>query len=136
MNPQRLVIILGLVALMATALTACGSDDDEPAIAPDAGNEAVTPRPSTAFNTLSIALEGQGLVVSRLPRSSLLGAEAGVAIKGDKSGSARLFATESEARRYAHAASKDGDKVVVQRTVVFQARTQSDADFFAQAYEG
>ena len=135
MNPQRLVIILGLVALMATALTACGSDDDEPAV-PDAGNGAVAPAPSTAFNTLSIALEGQGLVVSRLPRQSLQGAEAGVEIAGDKSGSARSFATGSEARRYADAASKDGDKVAVLGTVVFQADTQANADFFAQAYEG
>jgi hypothetical protein len=136
LNRQRLVIILGLVALMATSVTACGSDDDEPTTASDAGGEAVAPPPATAFKGLTTALEGQGLVVTPLPRSSLQGAEAGVDIKGDKSGSARSFPSESKARNYADGVTADGDKVTIVGTVVFQAGTQADADFFAQAYEG
>jgi hypothetical protein len=30
----------------------------------------------------------------------------------------------------------DGDKTTIVGTVVFRARTQDDADFFAAAYEG
>ena len=67
MIPQRLVIILGLVALMAISVTACGGDDDESTTTSDAGSEAVAPPPSTAFNNLSVALEGQGLVVTPTP---------------------------------------------------------------------
>lgn len=136
MNPQRLVIILGLVALMATSATACGSDDDESTTTSDAGGEAVAPPPATAFNNLTAALEGQGLVVTRTPKASLDGAEAGVDIKGDKSGQARSFATAPEAQDYAKEASKDGDKTTIVGTVAFRAGTQADADFFAQAYEG
>jgi hypothetical protein len=136
LNPQRLVIILGLVALMATSASACGSDDDEPKKASDAGGEAVAPPPATAFNDLTTALEGQGLTVTRVEKGSLDGAEAGVDIKGDKSGSARSFATASEAKDYADEASKDGDKTTIVGTVAFRAGTQTDADFFAQAYEG
>jgi hypothetical protein len=136
LTPRRGVIVLGLVAVMATSVTACGSDDDESTTASDAGAEAVAPPPSTAFDGLTTALEGQGLVVTRLPKQSLQGAEAGVNIKGDRSGSARSFSTESKARQYADDVSKDGEKVTIVGTVVFQAGTQEDADFFAQAYEG
>ncbi len=136
MNPQRLVIILGLVALMVTSAIACGSDDDEPTTTSDGGSEAVAPPPATAFNGLTTALEGEGLVVTRLPKSSLEGAQAGVAIKGDKAGSARSFASEAKAREYADQVTADGDKVTIVGTVVLQAGTQADADFFAQAYEG
>ena len=136
MNPQRLVIVLGLVALMATSAIACGSDDDESTTGSDAGSEAVAPPPATAFNNMTAALEGQGLVVTPTPKASLDGAEAGVGIKGDKSGQARSFATASEAQDYAKEASKAGDKTTIVGTVAFRAGTQADADFFAQAYEG
>ena len=136
MNPQRLVIVLGLVALMVTSATACGSDDDESTTASDAGSEAVAPPPATAFNNMTAALEGQGLVVTPTPKASLDGAEAGVEIKGDKSGQARSFATASEAQDYAKGASEAGDKTTIVGTVAFRAGTQADADFFAQAYEG
>ena len=103
--------------------------------ASDAGSEAVAPPPSTAFNNLTAALEGQGLVVTRTPKASLDGAEAGVDIKGDKSGQARSFAAASEAKDYAKEASNAGDKTTIVGTVAFRAGTQADADFFAQAYE-
>jgi hypothetical protein len=135
-SSKRGAIMLGLVALLAISLSACGSDDDDSTTASDSGGEAVAPPPATAFNGLTTALEGQGLVVTRVPKASLDGAEAGVDIKGDKSGEARSFATAAEAQDYADQASKDGDKTTIVGTVVFRAGTQADADFFSQAYEG
>ena len=72
----------------------------------------------------------------QLPKTSLNGAEVGVDISGDKSGAARSFPTGTEAQQYADEVAKDGDKTVVVGTVVIQAPTQDDADFFADAYEG
>jgi hypothetical protein len=115
---------------------ACGGDDDDEPTASDSGVEAVAPPPSTAFDNLSAALEAQGLVVAPLPKGSLEGAEVGVKISGDKPGSARSFPTETKARNYAAEVAKSGDKTKIVGTVVFQAATQDDADFFADAYEG
>jgi hypothetical protein len=131
------VIVLGVIAITAMSLIACGDDDDESTTdTGGAGGEAVAPPPSRAFRDLSAALEAQGLDVQQVSKTSLNGAEAGVDISGDKSGAARSFATEAEARDYADEVAKDGDKTTIVGAVVFQAPTQDDADFFADAYEG
>jgi hypothetical protein len=131
------VIVLGVIAIMAMSLIACGDDDDESTTdAGGAGGDAVAPPPSRAFRDLSTALEAQGLDVEQVPRTSLNGAEAGIDISGDKSGAARSFATEAEAREYADEVAKDGDKTTIVGAVVFRSPTQDDADFFADAYEG
>ncbi|MET0973582.1 MAG: hypothetical protein ABWY95_09195 [Thermoleophilaceae bacterium] len=126
-----------MIAITAMSLIACGDDDDESTTGAGGGaGEAVAPPPDRAFSGLSAALEAQGLVVARLPMASLNGAEVGVDISGDKSGAARSFATEAEAQEYADEVAKDGDKTTIVGTVVLQAPTQDDADFFADAYEG
>jgi hypothetical protein len=131
------VVVLGVIAITAMSLIACGDDDDESTTGAGGGaGEAVAPPPDRAFSGLSAALEAQGLVVARLPMASLNGAEVGVDISGDKSGAARSFATEAEAQEYADEVAKDGDKTTIVGTVVLQAPTQDDADFFADAYEG
>ena len=117
---------------------ACG-DDEEAGTgsgADDSTGAAVAPPPDRAFRGLAAALEAQGLVVTRLAGASLDGAEAGVEISGDRRGSARSFATEGEAQKYADAVAKDGDKTMIVGTVVLQAPSQGDVDFFADAYEG
>lgn len=131
------MVVLGVIAITAMSLIACGDDDDESTTGAGGGaGEAVAPPPDRAFSGLSAALEAQGLVVARLPMASLNGAEVGVDISGDKSGAARSFATEAEAQEYADEVAKDGDKTTIVGTVVLQAPTQDDADFFADAYEG
>jgi hypothetical protein len=133
----RLVTILGLVAVMAMSALACGDDDDETTTeAGDATGEAVAPPPDRAFDNVTTALEAQGLTVTQLERTSLNGAEAGIDISGDRSGAGRSFATETKAHDYAGEVTQDGDKTTIVGTVVFQAATQDDADFFAVAYEG
>lgn len=129
--------ILVLLAVMALTLVACGDDDDESANgAANSGTaEAVAPPPESAFNNFTTALEPEGLSVMKLRGSALEGAEAGVSISGDKSGSGRSFATESEAKEYADKVEMGGDKTTTVGTVIFQAPTQEDADFFASAYE-
>ena len=127
--------ILGLVAVMASSAVACGDDDERTTGATDSGG-ALAPPPGRAFGDLATALEAQGLVVTDLPRASLDGAEAGVEITGSKSGAARSFTTEAEADDYAGEVRKDGDKTTIVGTVVFQAPSEDDADFFAAAYEG
>jgi hypothetical protein len=131
------VTILVLLALMALTIVACGDDDDESTNGPATSGtaEAVAPPPESAFDNLTTALEPEGLVVRRLPKASLDGAEAGVSISGERSGSARSFATSAEAQDYADKVEMDGDKTTIVGTVVFQAGTQDDADFFADAYE-
>jgi hypothetical protein len=114
---------------------ACG-DDEESTTASEAGGEAIAPPPESAFRGLSAALEAEGLVVAPLPRGSLDGAEVGVKITGDRRGSGRSFASETEARDYPDEVAKSGEKTTIVGTVVFQAATQDDADFFANAYEG
>ncbi|MDQ5834113.1 MAG: hypothetical protein M3550_13810 [Actinomycetota bacterium] len=136
MKRARYLLVLALVAILALSAGACGDDEESGSTGSGSGAEAVPPPPSTAFNGLSTALEGQGLVVARLPKDSLEGAQAGVEISGDKSGSARSFPSETKARDYADQVSASGDKTTIVGTVVFQAATQEDADFFADAYEG
>jgi hypothetical protein len=132
----RYLLILGLLTALALSAAACGDDDEADSTSSGAGGEAVAPPPSTAFDDLTTALEGQGLVVAKLPKASLDGSEAGVEISGDKSGSARSFSSEAKASQYADQVSADGDKTTIVGTVVFEAPTQADADFFADAYEG
>ncbi len=136
----RHVTVLALVAAMSAPVVACGDDDDDEstsgASSGDATVEAVAPAPDRAFGGLTTALEAQGLVVTQLPKASLNGAQAGIDISGDRSGTARSFATEAKADAYADEAATNGDKTKIVGTVVFQAATQDDADFFAAAYEG
>jgi hypothetical protein len=129
------IMVLGLVAVLAMSVGACGDDDDEAAAGADTSGDPGTPAPDRAFRNLKIALEAQGLDVDSLPKASLNGAESGVRITGDKQGSGRLFATQAEARNYAAEVAKEGDKTAIVQTVVFQADSQDDADFFADAYE-
>jgi hypothetical protein len=135
MKRTRYLLILGLLTALALSAAACG-DDEADSTSSGAGGEAVAPPPSTAFNDLTTALEGQGLVVAKLPKASLDGAEAGVEISGDKSGSARSFSSKAKASQYADQVSADGDQTTIVGTVVLEAPTQADADFFADAYEG
>ena len=133
----RQLVVLGVIAIMAMSPIACGDDDDETTTgANGAAGEAVAPPPDRAFRGLSTALEPEGLEVARLAGASLNGAEAGVEISGDRQGEARSFATQTEAQEYSDEVEKDGDKTVIVGTVVIQAPTQDDADFFADAYEG
>jgi len=122
---------------MAASAVACGDDDDESTTGAtsDTGG-AVAPPSGRAFGDLATALEAQGVVVTDLHRASLDGSEAGVDITGSKSGAARSFATEAEAKDYAGEVRSDGDNTTIVGTVVFQASSQDDADFFADAYEG
>jgi hypothetical protein len=131
------VTILGLVAVTVVSASACGGDDDETSGGGASGTvEAVAPDPTRVFRGLSAALEAQGLVVAQLPRGELEGAEVGVSVSGDRSGAARSFSTEATAKAYAAAPAGSGEQTVRVGTVVFQAPTQEDADFFAAAYEG
>ena len=129
-----MIFVLSLVAVLAMSVGACGDDDDEAATGADASGDTAAP-PHRAFGNLETALEPQGLDVEPLPEASLNGAESGVAITGAKQGSGRLFATQAEAKNYAAEVAKEGDKTTVVGTVVFQADSQDDADFFADAYE-
>jgi hypothetical protein len=130
------VKILALLAVMALTLVACGDDDESENGATGSANvEAVAPPPESAFDNLTTALEPEGMVVTGLRGTSLEGAEAGISISGERSGSARSFATSGEAQDYADKVTMDGDKTTIVGTVVFQAPTQEDADFFAAAYE-
>lgn len=132
----RSLLVLGLVAVLAVSAGACGGDDDDGSTSSGSGGEAAAPPPSTAFNDLTTALEGQGLVVAPLPKGSLDGAQAGVKISGEKDGTGRSFASATKARDYADRVEAGGDKTTIVGTVVFAAPTQKDADFFADAYEG
>jgi hypothetical protein len=134
-RPLKVIFVLGLVALLAMSVGACGDDDDEAAAGADAGGDTGAPPPDRAFPNLKTALAVQGLEVDPLPKASLNGAESGVVITGDKQSSGRLFATQADARNYAAEVAKEGDKTTVVRTVVFEADSQDDADFFADAYE-
>ena len=134
-KPLKVIIVLGLVAVLAMSVGACGDDDDEPAAGADTSGDTGAPPPDRAFRNLETALAPQGLEVDPLPKASLNGAESGVGITGDKQGSARLFATQAEAKDYAAEVANEGDKTTVVGTLVFQADTQDDADFFADAYE-
>jgi hypothetical protein len=134
-TPLKVIIVLGLVAVLAMSVGACGDDDDNPAAGADASSDPSAPPPDRAFQNFETAVAAQGLEADPLPKASLNGAESGVGITGDKQGSARLFATQAEAKDYAAKVAKEGDKTTIVGTVVFQADTQADADFFADAYE-
>lgn len=58
-----------------------------------------------------------------------------MAITGERQGSARSFATPAKAQDYADEVATSGDKTTVVGTVVFQAASQDDADFYADAHE-
>jgi hypothetical protein len=134
-KPLKVIIALGLVAILAMSVGACGDDDDKPATGADASSDPGAPPADRAFQNFETAVAAQGLEADPLPKASLNGAESGVGITGDKQGSARLFATQAEAKDYAAEVAKEGDKTTIVGTVVFQADTQADADFFADAYE-
>ena len=126
---------LGLIAALTICLVACGGDDDGDAA--DTSGAAAAPAPQDAFGDLAGALEGQGMVVSSLPRDALHGAEVGVQITGHKSGTALLFSTEEKANAHADEVEQaSDDSTTVVGTAVFRAPTQADANFFADAYEG
>jgi hypothetical protein len=128
----RHLIALGLIAAIVLCAIGCGDDDDGDSGA-DTNGAAVAPAPEDAFRDFSTALEGQGMKVADLPKDELNGAETGLSISGSKSGTALLFSSEEKAKAYADEAK---DKTTVVGTAVFQAPTQPDADFFADAYEG
>jgi hypothetical protein len=134
-TPLKVIIVLGLVAVLAMSVGACGDDDDNPAAGADASSDPGAPPPDRAFQNFEAAVAAQGLEADPLPKASLNGAESGVGITGDKQGSARLFATQAEAKDYAAKVAKEGDKTTIVGTVVFQADTQANAEFFADAYE-
>jgi hypothetical protein len=133
-RPLKVILVLGLVAVLAMSLGACGDDDDDAAAGADTSGDPGAPPPARAFRNLETALEGQGLEVDPLPKASLNGAESGVGI-GGKQGSGGLFATQADAKNYAAEVAQEGDKTTVVHTAVFQADSQADADFFADAYE-
>jgi hypothetical protein len=130
-TPARLIASI-LVA--GSLLAACGDDDEATTSSGDGG--AAVPAAGTAFDGLKTALEGQGLTVANLPATSLNGAETGVDITGDKTGTARLFSSSAKAEAYAKQGEKTGDATATVGTVVLQSASQEDADFFADAYEG
>jgi hypothetical protein len=134
-RPLEVIFILSLIAVLAMSVGACGDDDDDAPAGADASGDTGAPPRDRAFGNLETALEPQGLAVDPLPKASLNGAESGVGITGAKQGSGRLFATQAEAKKYAAEVAKEGDKTTVVGTVVFQADSQADADFFADAYE-
>ena len=106
-----------------------------PAAGANPSGDPSAPAPDRAFQNFETAVVAQGLEADPLPKASLNGAESGVGISGANQGSARLFATQAEAKDYAAKAANEGDKTTIVGTVVFQADTQDDADFFADAYE-
>ncbi len=126
---KMIAVVLGVVSVVTFA--ACGSDETTTGSGPVAA-----PAPGTAFDAVTASLEGQGLAVSKLRASSLEGAETGISVSGDHSGSAFLFKSQQEADAYAKRAAKAGDSTKVVGTVVFQADSQADADFLADAYDG
>ena len=134
-KPLKLIIVLGLVASLAMFVGACGDDDDEPAAGADTTSDPGALPPDRAFRNFDTAVAAQGLEADPLPKASLNGAESGVGITGDKQGSARAFATQAEAEDYAAEVAKEGDQTTIVGTIVFQADTQADADFFADAYQ-
>ena len=134
-RPLNLLIILGLIAAIAVSEGACGGDDDDATTGADAGGQPAASSPENPFRNLATALAAQSMEVAPLPKESLNGAEAGVAITGERQGSARSFATAAKAQDYADEVATSGDKTTVVGTVVFQAASQDDADFYADAYE-
>jgi hypothetical protein len=126
--------VIASILVAGSLLAACGDDDEA-----TSGDEvpAVAPAADTAFDGLKTGLEAEGLMVADLPAASLSnGAETGVNITGDRTGTARLFPSQAEADAYAQQAEQSGDATTTVGTVVFQSDSQEDADFFAATYEG
>jgi hypothetical protein len=138
--PSRLsLIVVAVIATLSLFLGACGDDDDSSSssTATGEGGGAVAPSPANAFGNFRAAIEAQGMTVASVPRDQLSGAESGVKITGDKSGTGLLFESQAKAKNYSDSVSKSGTaKTVTVGTVVFTADTQADAEFFASAYEG
>jgi hypothetical protein len=129
------LIIIGLIAAIAVSGAACGGDDDDSTAGADASGQPAASTPEDPFRNLTTALAPEGMDVAALPKESLNGAEAGVAITGSRQGSAREFATPAMAHDYADEVAKGDDKTTIVGTIVFQAASQDDADFFADSYE-
>ena len=125
--------LIAVILAAGSLLAACG--DDDATTSGDAGAAAV-PAADTAFDGLKTGLEAQGLAVAKLPATSLDGAEAGVNITGDRTGTARLFSSSAKAEAYAKQDEKSGATTTTVGTVVLQSASQEDADFIAEAYEG
>ena len=125
--------LIASILVVGSLLAAC--DDDDETTASDEV-PAAAPAADTAFDGLKTGLEAEGLVVADLPAASLNGAETGVNITGDKTGTARLFSSQAKAEAYAKQVEKSGDATTTVGTVVLQSDSQEDADFFAEAYEG
>jgi hypothetical protein len=135
LDGRHLMVALSFIAALTICLGACGGDDESDAA--DTTGVAAVPAPQDAFGEFTGALEGQGLVVSSIPGDALHGAQVGVRITGHKSGTALLFSTEEKAKAHSDAVEKaSDDSTTVVGTAVFQAPTQADANFFADAYEG
>jgi hypothetical protein len=134
---RHLTTALGLIAAVTICLGACGGEDESDSAGQDTSGAVAAPAPADAFRDFSGALEAQGLVVKSLPGDALHGAETGREVTGGKSGTAYLFSSEQKAKAYAAGIETAGDdKTTVVGTAVFQAPTQADANFFADAYEG
>jgi hypothetical protein len=134
-RPLNLLVILGLIAALAVSGGGCGGDDDDATTGADTSDQPAASSPEDPFRNFATALAAQSMEVDPLPKESLNGAEAGVAITGSKQGSARMFATPAKAQDYADEVATSGDKTTVVGTLVFQAASQDDADFYADAYE-
>jgi hypothetical protein len=131
--PSRVsLIVVAVIATLSLSAVACGDDDSSSSETGD-GVGAIAPDPATAFDNFRAAVEGQGMTVTSLPKDQLSGAESGVKITGDKSGTGLVFESQAKAKNYTDSATA---KTVTVGTVVFTADTQADADFFASAYEG
>jgi hypothetical protein len=134
-RPRNSLIVIGLIAAIAVSGGACGGDDDDGTAGADGSGQPAESSPDQPFRNLETALAPEGMEVAALPKESLNGAEAGVAITGSRQGSARLFATPAKAQDYADEVATGGDKTTVVGSLVFQAASQDDADFYADAYE-
>ena len=128
-------MILGLIGAVALSGGACGGDDGDATVGADVSDEPAASSSNHPFRNLATALAAQDMEVAALPKESLNGAEAGVAITGARQGSARLFAAPAKAHDYADEVAKGGDKTTVVGSLVFQAPNQDDADLYADAYE-
>ena len=128
--------MVGVVLALAIGAAGCGGDDETTSAGDSAGASA-SQQVDPQLGDLAEALEGEGLDVTPLAKSSLDGAKAGVEITGSQSGTARVFSSEAEAQAYADKVAKQSnEKTMVVVDVVFEGATQQEADAFAAAYEG
>ena len=138
MPTRRGLILVAAIATLSVTTGACGGDGSSSSSSTTGeGGGAVAPSRANAFNDFRAAVEAQGMTVASLPKDQLSGAESGVKITGSKSGTGLLFASQAKANDYSKFVSKSGTaKTATVGTVVFTSDTQTDADFFASAYEG